>query len=278
MKQNNLGKKSGLYIIYFFISIFFLIPVLWVLSYSFKTIPELFATPLQILPKQLNLDNYMYVIKNTSIPRSIFNTFYIVVISIIGTIAIAIPASYIFSRFKFKGANSLQFIILMFRMISPIVIVIPLYVLLNNLNLANSHIIMIFIYIALSLPLAILNIKGYIDGIPKSVDEAALIDGASRAQIITKIHFHVALPGLISVALVTMVALWGQFIVPFILLSDAKKYPISTALNNMSSASEAITTHYLAAACILSILPTTILFIILQRFIVSSMTDGAVKG
>ena len=278
MKKNNLGKKTGLYIIYIAISVFFLIPVLWVLSYSFKTLPELFATPLQILPKSLNFDNYKYVFQNTSIPRSIFNTFYIVVISIIGTIVIAIPASYIFSRYRFKGADSLQFIILMFRMISPIVIVIPLYVILNNMNLANSHIIMIFIYMALSLPLAILNIKGYIDGIPKSVDEAALIDGASRAQIITKIHIHVALPGLISVALVTMVALWGQFIVPFILLSDAKKYPISTALNNMSSASEAITTHYLAAACILSILPTTILFIVLQRFIVSSMTDGAVKG
>ncbi len=137
-------------------------------------------------------------------------------------------------------------------MISPIVIALPMYIYLNKVDLANSHAILIIIYIALSLPLAILNIKGYFDNIPKAIDEAALIDGASRFRIITQIHFHVAFPGIISVALVTMVALWGQFVVPFILLNDASSFPISVALVNMQSSSEAVSTHYLSAACILA--------------------------
>nr|WP_275061796.1 carbohydrate ABC transporter permease [Diplocloster agilis] len=264
--------------VYIVISIFFLYPVLWVLSYSFKTVPELFSVPPKFLPQSLQLDNYRYVIQNTYIVKNIWNSFYIVVLTMLGTLVLALPASYLFSRFRFRLSRQLQFFILIFQMISPIVIAIPLYNYLSRINLVNNHAVLILIYIAISIPMAVLNIKSYLDTIPKEIDEAAIIDGCSHWQILTKIHIPTSISGIISVSLMIMVSLWGQFVVPFILLNDAVKFPVSVGLINLQSSSEAITTHYLAAACILGILPTTLIFLILQKYIVSAMTAGAVKG
>nr|WP_275061623.1 carbohydrate ABC transporter permease [Diplocloster agilis] len=264
--------------VYIVISIFFLYPVLWVLSYSFKTVPELFSVPPKFLPQSLQLDNYRYVIQNTYIVKNIWNSFYIVVLTMLGTLVLALPASYLFSRFRFRLSRQLQLFILIFQMISPIVIAIPLYNYLSRINLVNNHAVLILIYIAISIPMAVLNIKSYLDTIPKEIDEAAIIDGCSHWQILTKIHIPTSISGIISVSLMIMVSLWGQFVVPFILLNDAVKFPVSVGLINLQSSSEAITTHYLAAACILGILPTTLIFLILQKYIVSAMTAGAVKG
>lgn len=277
-KKNRTGTKIGLYLVYIVISIFFLYPVLWVLSYSFKTVPELFSVPPKFLPQSLQLDNYRYVIQNTYIVKNIWNSFYIVVLTMLGTLVLALPASYLFSRFRFRLSRQLQFFILIFQMISPIVIAIPLYNYLSRINLVNNHAVLILIYIAISIPMAVLNIKSYLDTIPKEIDEAAIIDGCSHWQILTKIHIPTSISGIISVSLMIMVSLWGQFVVPFILLNDAVKFPVSVGLINLQSSSEAITTHYLAAACILGILPTTLIFLILQKYIVSAMTAGAVKG
>ncbi|MBU9737464.1 carbohydrate ABC transporter permease [Diplocloster agilis] len=277
-KKSRTGTKIGLYLVYIVISIFFLYPVLWVLSYSFKTVPELFSVPPKFLPQSLQLDNYRYVIQNTYIVKNIWNSFYIVVLTMLGTLVLALPASYLFSRFRFRLSRQLQFFILIFQMISPIVIAIPLYNYLSRINLVNNHAVLILIYIAISIPMAVLNIKSYLDTIPKEIDEAAIIDGCSHWQILTKIHIPTSISGIISVSLMIMVSLWGQFVVPFILLNDAVKFPVSVGLINLQSSSEAITTHYLAAACILGILPTTLIFLILQKYIVSAMTAGAVKG
>ena len=277
-KKSRTGTKIGLYLVYIVISIFFLYPVLWVLSYSFKTVPELFSVPPKFLPQSLQLDNYRYVIQNTYIVKNIWNSFYIGVLTMLGTLVLALPASYLFSRFRFRLSRQLQFFILIFQMISPIVIAIPLYNYLSRINLVNNHAVLILIYIAISIPMAVLNIKSYLDTIPKEIDEAAIIDGCSHWQILTKIHIPTSISGIISVSLMIMVSLWGQFVVPFILLNDAVKFPVSVGLINLQSSSEAITTHYLAAACILGILPTTLIFLILQKYIVSAMTAGPVKG
>lgn len=272
------GAKIGIYAIYIFVSIFFLYPVIWVVSLSFKTVPELFRLPPKLLPDSVNMDTYAYVIQNTRIMKNIWNSLYIVFFSVIGTLVITLPASYAFSRLRFRFKNGAMFFILMFQMISPLVIAIPLYIYFNRIGLIDSNIALILVYIAISAPFASWYLKGYLDTIPPEIDEAATIDGCSRFKILVRIHVPVAVPGIISISLLTAVSCWSQFVIPFILLSNGDKFPISVGLNNLQSTSEAITTHYLAAACVLGILPTVILFIIFQRFIVSAMTEGAVKG
>lgn len=275
---NQTGAKIGIYLIYILTGLFFLYPVVWVLSLSLKTVPELFMVPPKIFPQSFNIENYIFVIKNTQILKNLWNSLYIVIFTVLGTLLITLPAGYAFSRLRFRFKRSMMFGVLIFQMISPLVIVIPLYRYFSRINMTNSQLALILVYIAISVPFATWYIKGYLDTIPVQLDEAALIDGCGRLKALRKILVPVTIPGIISVSLLIAVNSWSQFVVPFILLDDGRKFPISVGLVNLQSTTEAVTTHYLAAACVIGILPTMILFIILQRFIVSALTDGAVKG
>lgn len=270
-------EKIGLLILFLIIIVFFLFPVLWVLSMSFKTVPELFYVPPKLLPEHFSFDNYIQVLWMADIITFLKNSFLIVGGTIVGCILLIVPAAYGLSRFRFKGKNTLQFGILIFQMISPLIIAIPLYRYFSKLHLLNNYWSLTLVYIALSLPFACWSLKGYMDTIPYSIDEAGRIDGCSRMTILLKLLIPLIVPGMISVVILIFVRSWAQFIIPFILLNDSRMFPISVGLVNLQSTGDTITTHLLAAGCILGILPTVLIFIFLQRFIVSALTAGAVK-
>jgi multiple sugar transport system permease protein len=163
-------------------------------------------------------------------------------------------------------------------MISPVIISIPLYRLFAALGLLNSYATVILVYVAIVLPFTTWFLKGYFDTIPYEVDEAAIVDGATRWQILTRILLPVCAPGIATAAILAAVLSWSQFVVPFILLDDRRLYPVSVGLVNLQSTSDAITLHYLAAASVIAIAPVIAVFVLLQRYIVSALTRGAVKG
>ena len=280
MKNKTLTRaaKTGLYISYFFIALFFLGPLLWVLSLSFKTLPELFYVPPKLLPETFSLENYRHALWRADILKNLLNSIKIVGGTIIGTLIVSIPAAFAFSRLRFKGRNTFQFAILVFQMISPLIIAIPLYKYFSKIGMLNNYWSMLLVYIALSLPFATWSLKGYMDTIPMSMDEAGIIDGCSKFQVLTRIILPVIVPGIVSVLILIFVRSWAQFIIPFILLNDSRLFPISVGLVNLQSTSDSISTHYLAAACMIGIIPTIIIFVILQRYIVSALTAGAIKG
>lgn len=277
-KKAKIKTGIGLYVFYAIVCIFFLFPLLWLLSLSFKTVPELFATPPKLLPNSFNLDNYKYVFWSTDILSYLKDSLIIVAITIVGSMLISLPASYAFSRFRFKGKRAAMIAVLFFQMISPLIIVIPLYRYFSSLHLLNNYGSMILVYIAIALPFTTWSMKGYMDTVPKELDEAAAIDGCNRFQSMCVTVIPVVTPGIVSVVILEFVRSWAQFIVPYILLTDSSKFPISVGLVNLQSTADSVSTQYLAAAAIIGILPTIIVFIILQRFIVSAMTAGAVKG
>ena len=270
--------KAGLYASYALIILVFLGPMLWVLSISFKTVPELFYIPPKLLPETVSLENYRVVLTRANIFTNLINSTKIVSGTIIGTLILAIPGAFAFSRMRFRGRNFFQFSLLIFQMLSPLIVAIPLYKYFSRMGLINNLWSLTLVYIALVLPFATWALKGYMDTIPISMDEAGLIDGCSRLQVLIMIIMPVIVPGIISVLILIFVRSWSQFIIPFILVSDPRKFPVAVGLVNLQSNSDSITTHYLAAACIIGIIPTVIIFVILQRYIVSAMTAGAVKG
>lgn len=271
-------RLSSLYLVYIAISLFFLFPILWTLSLSLKTVPELYQIPPSLLPKTFAIENYFYLINQTKILRSLFNSVKITSGTIIGCMTISLLAAYCFSRISFRFKKQLMFMILMFQMISPLVAVVPLYRYYSKLHLLNSDIGLICIYIAISAPFQVWFLKGFLDTIPKELDEAATIDGCNKIQILFRILLPVVGPGLLSGILLVFISCWSQFIVPYIMITTPSKMPISVALVNLQSTFSQITTHYLAAASILAILPTILLFIFLQKYIISALTAGAVKG
>lgn len=281
MTQSKTKKHlvNGLiYLTFALVIIFFLFPILWTLSLSFKTVPELYKVPPALLPESLNFDNYLYLIDQVQILRGVKNSVIITCATIIGTMLVSVPAAYAFSRIRFKGNNFAQFLVLVFQMISPLVIVIPLYRYFAKIGLLNTTIGLIMIYIAISAPFQVCFLKGFFDTIPAELDEAAYIDGCSRLQTVTKILVPTIVPGLFSGILLVFISSWSQFVVPYIMMDTPSKMPLACLLVNLQGKLTQITTHYMAAASILTILPTVILFLALQKYIVSALTAGAVKG
>jgi multiple sugar transport system permease protein len=163
-------------------------------------------------------------------------------------------------------------------MISPVVIAIPLYRLFSELNILNNYASLTVVYVAVVLPFTTWFLKGYFDTIPYQMDEAAIVDGASRWQILSRILLPVSAPGIATAAILAAVLSWSQFVVPFILLDDRTLYPVSVGLVNLQSDTNAVTLHYLAAASMVAVAPVIVVFVLLQRYIVSALTSGAVKG
>lgn len=267
-----------LWIIYIAVMLFFIFPLLWTLSLSLKSVPELFEVPPSLLPDRPMFENYTFVLTQCQFMRGIWNSLIIAIGTIAGTLAVSIPAAYCFSRIPFRGSRFLQFVVLMFQMISPLIAVIPLYRYFNRLNLLNSLSGVIFICVAISAPFQVWYLRGFMDTIPRELDDAASIDGCSRMGTLLRVILPVIAPGVLSSVLLVFISSWSQFIIPYILIDKASLMPAAVRLSNLQSSLREITTHYLAAASILSILPVVALFVALQRYIVAALTAGAVKG
>ncbi|MBN9024155.1 MAG: carbohydrate ABC transporter permease, partial [Rhizobiales bacterium] len=190
----------------------------------------------------------------------------------------AAPAAYAISRFWFSGKSALMMVILALQMLSPLVILVPLYRYMSALGLINSHFGVTMVYIAVSVPMCTWLVKSAIDNIPKSLEEAAAIDGCSRFGTFWRITLPLAAPGLASAFILIVILNWSQFLIPFLLLNKDAQLPISVAIFNFSGTSNASTTQVLAAACLVAVVPAIVAFLLLQRMIVGALTAGAVKG
>ncbi len=270
--------RAGLYLVYLFVTLFFLFPIFWVLSTSLKSVQQLFATPPVWFPLDVRFENYAYVFNNTPIVRYLFNSALIVLLTVVFTLLIAVLAAYGFSRYTFRYKKPSLMAVLVFQMISPVVISIPLYRLFVELGLLNNYVGLVVVYSAVVLPFTTWFLKGYFDTIPYEMDEAAIVDGASRWQVLSRILLPVCAPGIATAAILAAVLSWSQFVVPFILLDDVDLYPVSVGLVNLQSNTDAITLHYLSAASMIAIAPVVAVFVLLQRYIVNALTRGAIKG
>jgi multiple sugar transport system permease protein len=270
--------RASLYLVYVVITLFFLFPIFWVLSTSLKSVQQLFATPPVWFPLDPRFENYDYVFNNTPIVRYLFNSALIVLLTVVFTLLIAVLAAYGFSRYTFRYKKPSLTAVLVFQMISPVVISIPLYRLFVELGLLNNYVGLVVVYSAVVLPFTTWFLKGYFDTIPYEMDEAAIVDGASRWQVLSRILLPVCAPGIATAAILAAVLSWSQFVVPFILLDDVDLYPVSVGLVNLQSNTDAITLHYLSAASMIAIAPVVAVFVLLQRYIVNALTRGAIKG
>jgi multiple sugar transport system permease protein len=191
---------------------------------------------------------------------------------------VSAPAAYAFSRLTFRGSGGLLIGVLGLQMVSPLVVVIPLYRYFDRLNLLDSYFSTSMVYIAILVPLATWMLKGFFDGIPPALDEAAMVDGCTRFGAFRRVVLPLILPGLTSVFVLTAILAWGEFAVPYVLISEPSKYPISIGILNFQGTYATTSTNVLAAGGVLAMLPAIATFVILQRFIVRALTSGAIKG
>lgn len=278
IKRQRLQGDVATYAVYLLVVTFFMVPLLWLLSLSIRTPAEIFVSELRLWPQAPTFQNYLDVLSNPRFLLYLWNGMKLAVIGAAGAMLVGAPAAYAFSRFRFSFRQGLLVGILALQMISPLVIMVPLYRYMERLNLLDSHLGASLVYIAIAVPLFTWMLKGFLDGIPPSLEEAAMIDGATRFGAFWRIILPLALPGLTAAFILNSILGWSQFVVPYILLNSPELLPISVGIFNYQGTMEASSTHLLAAAAVLTVLPAVLVFLLLQRFIVGALMAGAVKG
>ncbi|ULR46915.1 carbohydrate ABC transporter permease [Rhizobium sp. K102] len=258
--------------------IFFAGPLTYLLSMAMRDKREIYRGAARYIPNNPTIDNFITVLNNSYFPIYLWNGLKLAALSGFGVLIVALPAAYAFSRFNFRGKGLSMMGLLLFQMISPLVIMVPLYRYMNRLGMLDTHFAVVMVYIALGVPLATWLLKSTVDGIPRSLDEAAMIDGCNRFSVFWRIILPLSAPGIASVFIITVIAGWSQFLVPFLLLTKNDLMPIGVGIFNFRGMQTNSSIQLLAAACLISVVPAIVAFLSLQRLILGAMTSGAVKG
>jgi ABC-type glycerol-3-phosphate transport system permease component len=253
-----------------------LFPLSWVLFGSFKSPSEIFAYPPSILPQQPTLQNYSEVITRTGLPVYMMNTTIVTVVTVVLTLFFGSMAAYGFSRWNFRFKNVLLVTLLIFQLIPSAVNIIPFYLMASWADMLNSRITLIAIYSATQIPFVIWIMKGIIDSIPRSLDEAAIIDGCSWARVFFSIILPLSLPGLAASGFLVFLHSWSEFVLPLVLAGSNDVAVVSVGIYRFFGM-DTSAYNYAFAASVLSSLPVLIGYLFAQEFLVSGLTKGSDK-
>ena len=247
-------------------------PTVWVYIASFKSNETLFSNE----HSDYTIDNYIELFES-GFGLYILNSFYICLVSVVITIFVSVIAAYIFSRKKFKFKMFYFGSIMLGQTFPWIILVTPMFILFAKLGFLNNHLSMIFCYVSVSLPFSIYLLVGYLESVPRELDEAALIDGCPQFQIIWKIIFPIMIPGIIVTAAYSFLLMWSEYLfaLAFLTKTNLKTMPLE-----LYAFFGEHTTQWgqVMAASALTTIPTLLLFLPLQKFISEGLTTGSVKN
>jgi len=254
-----------------------LFPFWWMLLSSFKTLRELYTVPPVWWPEAPTWDNYRKVIFESNIPRYFLNSVIISVGSTGLALVLAIFASYGFARFDFRGKPLLQAFVLIGQLLPTAAIIVPLFITLRVLGLVNTYWGLILVYMIITLPLSVWMLTSYFKAIPRELDEAAIIDGASRMGVLFRITLPLSTPGIVAVVVYAFVTTWNEFIFALCFATDSSVKTLPIGLAEFSTEFDTDWGAVMAASVLMT-LPIALLFLSMQRLFVGGLTAGATKG
>ncbi len=269
-------RRGLLYAVLVAATLFAVYPILVVIGISLRPASALYSTSLNLIPADASLAAYRTVLFERPFGRWFLNSSIVSVSVTILGVALASTAGYAFSRYRFRGRGIGMTVFLVTQMFPATMLLLPLYVLMRNLGLADSLVGLAIAYSATALPFCTWTMKGYFDSIPISLEEAALVDGAGRFGAFWRVILPLATPALAITALFSFMAGWSEFIVARVILSSQKLYTLPLGLESLSNAFQTEWANYSAGAILVS-LPVMVIFLLLNRFLVSGLTVGGVK-
>jgi multiple sugar transport system permease protein len=255
---------------------FAIAPLAWAISSAFKTQAEILGS-VNFLPQQPTLDNFKVVIGQTAFPHWFLNSLLVSGSTTILAILIGSLAGYAMSRWRFRGRALFGNTLLVVQMFPGVMLAIPLYLLLTNYQLIDTLWALLVTYLTFALAFSVWMLKGYFDGIPREIEEAALIDGVSRVGILWRIILPLAGPGITTVAVYAFLMAWNEFFFAYVFIASNSKY---TLMLGMYSFIQQFTTQWgnIMAAGTLTTLPVLVFFFLIQRALTRGLVAGAVKG
>lgn len=266
----------GVYALLIFMALLVLTPIVWIIGASFNPMSSLLSAT--AFPENPTVLHYVKLIKETKFVYWYANTLKIAIINMAISVVLTSMTSYVFSRFRFKGKRAGLLSILILQMFPSFMGMMATYNILWQLNLLDTHFGLILTYAAGQVPYNTWLVKGYLANIPRSLDEAAKLDGASNLRIFTQIVLPLMKPILIFVALSQFITPWMDFIFPRMILSSPEKKTLAIGLYDMINANTNNNFTTFAAGAILVAVPITILYVCLQKYLIQGVTAGANKS
>jgi multiple sugar transport system permease protein len=222
------------------------------------------------------LSSYIELFTDYGFMTLLVNSAVVSVATVIITLLFSIPGAYAVAKLRFPGRKWLSGSVLLIYLIPAIILVIPLYAIFSQLGMRNSLFALCIVYPATTIPVAVYMLRGYFAGLPSDLDDAGLMDGLSRLQIITNIAMPLSMPAIASVALYVFMIAWNEFLFAFMFLDDVKLFTLSRGIVSLNSSE--VPRQHLMAGAVIATAPVLFLFLWFERFLVSGLTAGSVKG
>ena len=289
---SNLKKQAsdGLYrfFIYFTLSLIavtVLVPIFWVIAASLKSNHEFYESPWK-LPASLNFQNFADAWQKADMGSYFGNSVLVTALSLVILLVIAIPAAYALSRFQFKGRTAIKYVFMAGLFINVSYLVVPIFLMLVDINallgtqaLLNSKLVLALVYASTALPFTIYLLQGFFETIPKDYEEAAYVDGCSHFRTMVQIMTPMARPAIITVILFNFLSFWNEYIIAITLMTDDSSKTLPVGLMNLMKAQNAQAQYgQMYAGLVIVMLPTLLLYIMVQKKLAEGLSIGGVKG
>ena len=277
----NVVRRIPFYLLVFVIAIYLMFPFYWAFRSSITPDADLFATPVQYFPSNPTLDNYRAVLEDDNFIRALGNS--AIVAASVTTLALLIGAfaSYAIGRFTFRGRTPVLYIVLAMTMFPQIAVLGSLYTLITEAGLYNSLWSLILTYMIFTLPFTVWVLTTFFQQMPRELEEAAYVDGATPFQVFYKVLLPLAAPGLVTTGLLAFIAAWNEFLFALSFTQTPDKFTVTLAIfrfEPQTAGGFEIAWGQIMAATIIITIPLIVLTLIFQRRILAGLTAGAVKG
>lgn len=253
-------------------------PLVWLLSASFKSSTELNSLAVNLLPGVWEFGNYVTALERQSLLTAAGNSVLVAIATMILTVLLSMPMAYALARLKGRLRAAGTVWILTSQVFPTILIIIPLFLVLRTIQLNDTLLGLILVYVTFTMPFTLWMLQGYVAAIPRELEEAAEMDGAGRLTILRRVVLPLLAPGLVATAMFTFVSAWNEFFLALVLIQSPELYTLPIALRSFLGAEGQTQLGPLAAGAILATIPSLIIFGILQKKLTGGMLAGAVKG
>jgi multiple sugar transport system permease protein len=278
MKAKKIAGHIGTHLGLICYTIFLIFPLVWMISISFKSTSEIYSGIVSLVPTHATLDHYRTALTEGLLVRSIINSLTVGIISTVVTIAIALPSAYALVRYQSMLNKVVIGWILTTQIFPVILVIVPLYLILRNLALSDTLTGLGLVYVAWNLPFVLWLLFGYIKSVPIALEEAAMIDGASRTQMIYRILLPVLLPAIGASAIFAFISTWNEFFFALVLMKTPSLGTLPVELARYTGMEGQARTGPLAAASFIATIPSLILFAIMRKWFSGGLLAGSVKS
>ncbi|MDO4276228.1 MAG: carbohydrate ABC transporter permease [Eubacteriales bacterium] len=257
--------------------VYALFPVVWMISCAFKSNKEVFTVPQQIIPRNITLEAFTSVLTDTTKLRYFVNSYIVALVTTGITLIVAIMAGYALSRYDFKAKKTLNTFIIITQAVPPITLLIPYFGMLVMFGLYDSYWAMIVTYLVFTLPYATIMITGYINTLPKDLDEAVAIDGGSTWCVLWRVLVPIAKPGLVATAIYTFLQCWNEYLFALCLTKSGEMRTVPIGIQLLMG-QITYSWNEMMAMSILGSIPIIILFVFAQNYFIAGLSAGAIKS